>query len=142
LLDLALMEAERVIAPVPHLPRQIVQDIAFEEHILPPGELLLCSVAGTHRDPNLFADPDRFDPDRFAPPRSERRGHPLALAGFSVGPRRCLGALMAQVLAKLAVNAILRRFVLTPEPAAYAPSVSLPICRPTNTMPFRVRARI
>jgi cytochrome P450 len=141
LLDNALMEAERLLAPIPHLPRKLVTDISFQGHELKAGEFLLCSVAGTHRDPQLFDEPDRFDPDRFAPPRSERRRHLLGVAGFNVGPRRCLGTLLAQAMIKVMVHQILRGFTLTPERDAFAPSISLPICHPTNNMPFRVQAR-
>jgi retinoid hydroxylase len=140
LLDNALMEAERLLAPIPHLPRKLVADMSFQGHELKSGEFLLCSVAGTHRDPELFDEPDKFDPDRFAPPRSERRRHLLGLAGFNVGPRRCLGTLLAQGMIKIMVNRILRGFTLTPEKEAFAPSISLPICHPTNSMPFRVTA--
>jgi cytochrome P450 len=141
LLDRALLEAERMIAPIPHLPRGVTQDIEFAGHTIRAGEFLFCSVAGTHRDERLYDDPHRFDPDRFAPPRNERRRDRLALAGFSVGPRRCLGTLLAQVMIKIIIHHIVRNFTFEPQREAYAPSVSLPICHPTNPMPVRVRAR-
>jgi cytochrome P450 len=140
-LDHVLMEAERLIAPLPHLPRLIVEDMEFQGHRLAAGEQLLCSVAGTHRDGTIFAEPDRFDPDRFAPPRNERRRAPLALAGFNVGPRRCLGALLAQVMMKVIVHHVVLGFTLAPRKEAYAPSMSLPIRHPLNEMPVDVRAR-
>jgi cytochrome P450 len=141
LLDRALLEAERMIAPIPHLPRRVVEDVDFAGHTIRAGEFLMCSLAGTHRDETLFSDPDRFDPDRFAPPRNERWRDRLALAGFSVGPRRCLGTLLAQVMIKVMVHHIVRNFTLEPRREAYSPSVSLPICHPRNIMPMRVRAR-
>ena len=113
-LDNALMEAERLVPPVPQLARRVVEDIEFQGHRLRTGEFLFCSISGTHRDPQLFADPGKFDPSRFAPPRSERRGQPLALAGFSVGARRCLGALLAQVAIKIMMHHILRGFTVYP----------------------------
>jgi cytochrome P450 len=140
-LDHALAEAERLFPPIPHLPRGITEDIEFKDHTLRRGEFLFCSVAGTHHDPSIFADPEKFDPARFAPPRSERRGQPLALAGFNVGPRRCLGALLGQVMIKVMVHHIVRNFVLEPEPQAHAPSISFPMLYPSNAMPFRVKAR-
>lgn len=139
-LDDALMEAERMAPPVAHLVRGIVEDIEFQGHTLRAGEYLFCSVAGTHRDPQIFFDPDTFAPCRFAPPRSERRQHPLALAGFSVGARRCLGALLAQVTTKIMVHNILRGFTLQPEQASY-PLVYRPVARPHGPMAFRVTAR-
>ena len=139
-LDDALMEAERIAPPVAHLVRGIVEDIEFQGHRLQAGEYLFCSVSGTHRDPKIFSDPDTFAPCRFAPPRSERRQHPIALAGFSVGARRCLGALLAQVTTKIMVHNILRGFTLHPEQASY-PLIYHPVARPNGPMPFRVQAR-
>jgi cytochrome P450 len=139
-LDNALMETERLMPPVPHLARRVVEDIEFQGHVLRPKEFVFCSISGTHRDPEIFADPDKFDPCRFAPPRSERRGQPLALAGFSVGARRCLGALLAQVSIKVLVHHILRGFVISAERDSY-PSVYRPVLRPTGPMTFRVQAR-
>jgi len=141
LLDHVLMEAERMVSPIPHVPRRILEDMEFQGHQLRAGEFLFCSLAGTNRDPSFWTDPHKFDPTRFAPPRSERRGHPYALAGFSVGPRRCLGTLLAQVMVKVMVHHILRRFTLKPERGAFAPSVSIPARRPINRMPFHVEAR-
>jgi retinoid hydroxylase len=140
-LDAALAEAERLFPPIPHLPRMIARDTEFQGHCLRAGELLFCSVAGTHHDAKIFAQPRSFAPDRFAPPRSERAAQPLALAGFNVGPRRCLGAMLGQVMIKVMVHHILRRFVLAPEPGAFAPSVSFPMLHPTNEVPVRVTAR-
>jgi hypothetical protein len=42
---------------------------------------------------------------------------------------------------KMMVRAVLRGFHITPLRDAYLPSVSLPIRRPSNGMPFWVRAR-
>jgi cytochrome P450 len=139
-LDNALMEAERLMPPVPHLMRRALEDIEIQGHVFHPGEFLFCSVAGTHRDPDIFADPDTFTPCRFAPPRSERRGQPLALAGFSLGARRCLGALLAQVSIKVIVNRVLRGFTLTAEQDKY-PTVYRPVLRPIGPMPFHTKAR-
>jgi cytochrome P450 len=141
-LDHALAEAERLFPPIPHLPRAITEDIEFQGHTLRAGEFLFCSVAGTHHDASIFAEPEKFDPARFAAPRNERRGQPLALAGFNVGPRRCLGALLGQVMIKVMVHHILRNFVLVPEPEAHAPANNFPMLHPTNAMPFRVKARM
>jgi retinoid hydroxylase len=139
-LDNAVMEAERLMPPVPHIARRVVSEIELQGHRLDPGEFLFCSIAGTQRDPQIFAAPDMFDPSRFAAPRNERRGHPLALAGFSVGARRCLGALLAQVTMKVMAHHIIKGFVLHPARPAY-PATYRPVLRPLDAMPFHVKAR-
>jgi len=49
--------------------------------------------------------------------------------------------LLAQVMVKVMVHHILRRFTLKPERDAFAPSVAIPATRPINSMPFHVEAR-
>jgi cytochrome P450 len=112
----------------------------FRDCRLAPGELVLCSVAGTHMDEKIFPNPETADPDRFAPPRSEQRRDPLALVPFGAGGRRCIGAFLAEVMIKIIVHHVLRRFTLAPRPEAYAPSLSLPILRPMNGMPVEVKS--
>lgn len=52
-------------------------------------DLLVCPYL-THRDPELWPDPERFDPRRFTAPDG-RPTHPGAYFPFGIGPRACLG---------------------------------------------------
>ncbi|MFD3924102.1 cytochrome P450 [Streptomyces sp. NPDC058595] len=52
-------------------------------------DILVCPYL-THRDPELWPDPEHFDPRRFAAPDG-RPTHPGAYFPFGIGPRACLG---------------------------------------------------
>ena len=67
----------------------------------------------THRMPEYFADPERFDPERFLPPREEDRAHPYALVEFGGGTHACLGSGIAKLVMKAMVTKLLRRYELT-----------------------------
>ena len=84
----------------------------------PDGAVLLLLLAATGRDPDAFADPDRFD-IRRAP------GTHLA---FAAGPHFCLGAPLARLEATIALQAFAARVTdpeLDPAGLAYKPNLNL-----------------
>lgn len=109
-LDLVLKEVERVWPPISLCQRGIVGTVEHAGYVLPPGTLVIYSPWVTHRLPEVFRDPDRFDPDRFAPPREEHRATPYALVGFDGGPRLCIGQAFAQLEMKVVASLLLRRY--------------------------------
>ena len=87
------------------------------EVTLPANCMVYLSPYAMQRDPDLYPDPDSFDPDRFRPEVKDTRPA-LAFLPFGAGPRRCIGARFAQLQAKLALVALLRRYSLVPGPRA------------------------
>jgi cytochrome P450 len=84
----------------------------------PDGAVLLLLLAATGRDPEVFADPDRFDIGRRA------AGH----LAFAAGPHFCLGAPLARLEATTAVQAFATRVTapeLDPAGLAYKPNLNL-----------------
>src|SRR4029077_11878048 len=64
------------------------------------GDQVTVSIAGANRDPAVFADPDAFDVRR---PNSGRH------LAFAHGPHFCLGAHLARLEARAAVETLLAR---------------------------------
>ena len=58
------------------------------------------SIAGANRDPAVFGDPDRFD---------VRRPNSAQHLAFAHGPHFCLGAHLARLEARIAVETLLDR---------------------------------
>jgi cytochrome P450 len=82
------------------------------------GAMLLLLIAATGRDPEVFADPDRFDIRRGA------AGH----LAFAAGPHFCLGAPLARLEATIAVQAFATRLTgpeLDPAGLVYKPNLNL-----------------
>jgi cytochrome P450 len=84
----------------------------------PDGAVLMLLLAATGRDPEVFADPDRFDIRRSA------AGH----LAFAAGPHFCLGAPLARLEATIALQAFVTR-VAEPEldeaGLSYKPNLNL-----------------
>jgi cytochrome P450 len=110
----AIREAGRLQSPVLLLPRGVVKEFTFAGHTVSAGLPLFLAIAGGHRLPTIFAEPDRFDPDRFDPPREEDKRHPYSLVTFGGGSRICIGVNFAQVETKALAAHVLRTYRLAP----------------------------
>ncbi|MGW1956900.1 cytochrome P450 [Streptomyces sp. NPDC001920] len=83
-------EALRLYPSAWLLPRHAAEDDLLAGHTVEAGtDVLVCPYL-THRDPELWPAPERFDPRRFTAPDG-RPGHPGAYFPFGIGPRACLG---------------------------------------------------
>jgi sterol 14-demethylase len=72
----------------------------------------MVSPAVSHRIPEVFTHPDRYDPERFAPDRAEDRKARFALITFGGGKHGCLGMTFAYLQIKAIWSILLRRFGL------------------------------
>ncbi|MFE3253142.1 cytochrome P450 [Streptomyces sp. NPDC059209] len=72
------------------LPRHAAEADTLAGYSVEAGtDILVCPYL-THRDPELWPDPEHFDPRRFTAPDG-RPTHPGAYFPFGIGPRACLG---------------------------------------------------
>ena len=107
-------ESLRLWPPAAFGGRYAVEDVPFAGHVIPAGTTVLFSQYVTHRDPELWPDPLRFDPERwvegsptFRPPE------PYAYIPFGGGYRRCIGFALATMEIKAILAELLRRVDLT-----------------------------
>ncbi|KAE8748325.1 Cytochrome P450 CYP4 [Frankliniella occidentalis] len=111
-----LREVLRYAPPVPLMFRSAAEDVKLPSGTLVPRGCMVCLVpAGTHRIPEHFPDPLRFDPDRFLPEQSRGR-HPFAYIPFSAGTRNCVGQRYALMFSKTIVATLVRRFTFVRAP--------------------------
>ena len=77
------------------------------------------TLNATHRHPDFWSEPERFDPDRFLPEHEESR-HPFAYYPFGGGQRICIGNNLALMELLVIIPMIAKRFrveILEPEKA-------------------------
>jgi cytochrome P450 PksS len=75
-------------------------DLEIGGQVIREGEAVLLGIAAANRDPEVFADPDRFDIRRVARPH----------LSFATGPHACLGMGLARVELEVALPTLFRRF--------------------------------
>lgn len=80
--------------------RVATTDVELSGRTIAAGDLLLCALPVADRDPELIADPDRFDITRG------ELGH----LAFGHGVHHCLGAPLARMEMRIAFPALLERF--------------------------------
>ena len=100
----AVQETLRFDPPVQLTGRIVRNGLKVGEMNAPDGAVLLLLLAATGRDPAVFADPDTFDISRGG------REH----LAFAAGAHFCLGAPLARLEARIALQALAAR-VIAPE---------------------------
>ncbi len=102
-------ETLRMHPPLFMLMRVAMRDWQYDGYVVPKGTNLIVSPTVTHRIPELFREPDRFDPDRFGPGREEDK-LPFAFQAFGGGSHKCLGNAFALLQIKTVFAILMRRF--------------------------------
>lgn len=108
-LERVFKEGLRLYPSAPEFSRLLHTKLIIDGYEIPPGTTVSVSPFFTHRDPEYWKDPLKFDPDRFLPENSKNR-HPYAYFPFSAGPRNCIGQKFAMLEAKYILCSLLRKF--------------------------------
>ncbi|MGW5847437.1 cytochrome P450 [Streptomyces sp. NPDC055254] len=121
------------------LMRRTTEEVELGGFTIPAGKEVGFSLYALHRDPALYADPDRFDPDRWLP---ERRAHipREAFVPFGSGNRRCIGDAFAWTEATIVLATLLARWQLRPVPGHSPREAASAMAHPDH-VPMEVVAR-
>lgn len=85
-----IKETLRLYPPAPMYAKDVVDDDVLDGYRIEKGSVILVLPYYTHRHPEFWDEPLRFDPDRHAP-ELEKERHPQAYHPFGSGQRICLG---------------------------------------------------
>lgn len=91
---------------------------------MPAGTVISWSQWALHRDARYFPEPGQFRPERWAD-GLERRIPRFAYSPFGGGPRLCIGAGFAMMVARLVPATVLQRFRFEAERAVVRGKVLL-----------------
>jgi cytochrome P450 len=96
----AIEELLRFEPPAPYVGRYVANDVEVHDQVLPAGSALLLLIGSANRDDRKHLDGDTFDIHRAS-------GSHLT---FGYGPHFCLGAALARLEGRIALDEILKRF--------------------------------
>ncbi|HEX7133787.1 MAG TPA: cytochrome P450 [Iamia sp.] len=114
-LDGIVSESLRLWPPGPFGARYAVEDVPFGGHVIPAGSIVAYSPYVSHRLPDVWPDPDRFDPERWIPGSPTfHEPTPYAYVPFGGGSRRCIGFALATLEIRATLAELLRRVDITP----------------------------
>jgi len=100
LIPSAVEEILRLLPPSQYQGRFSLEERSFEGGTIPAGFPVLLITGAATRDPRAFERPDEFDIDRA----------PSVAIGFGHGVHSCLGAALARMESRVAVEEIARRW--------------------------------
>ena len=100
LIPSAINEVLRMEAPVQGFSRYVARDYDLDGVALPAGSRAIVFYGAANRDPQQFADPDRFDI------RRDNAGRHMA---FGAGPHMCVGMNLAKLEMRALFVALARR---------------------------------
>ena len=101
LVPAAVEEMLRYDSPVQMTSRTATEDVAIDGAVIRKGALVIVAIGGANRDPGVFGQPDRLIIDR---PDASRH------LSFSFGIHHCLGAALARLEGRIAVEELTRRY--------------------------------
>lgn len=106
-------ESMRVIPPVWSGARNCIEADTLGAGLpVGPGDRVMNLIHLTHKHPEFWPDPERFDPERFNPASSAER-HKFAYMPFTEGPRKCVGLHFATMEVQLLLARMLQRGAVT-----------------------------
>jgi cytochrome P450 len=96
----AIEELLRYEPPAPHVGRYVARDVELYDRTVAEGNVMLFLVGAANRDDRRYPDPDHFDIHRNI-------GQHLT---FGYGVHFCLGAALARLEGRVALDEVLARF--------------------------------
>jgi cytochrome P450 len=96
----AIEEILRYEPPAPHVARYVTHDVEHHGVTVPEGSVMMFLVGAANRDDRRYPDGDRFDIHRDV-------GQHLT---FGYGVHFCLGAALARLEGRIALDEVLQRF--------------------------------
>ena len=138
--QMACEETMRLYPPAWALSRTALGPDTYGGYPVAAGSEALLLTYVTHRHPDFWDDPEKFDPERFAPERAAARPR-FSYYPFGGGPRQCVGQHFALTEMLIIVGTVAQNFKLRLAPGhKVEPEASITL-RPRTGLHVTLRER-
>jgi cytochrome P450 len=130
-------EALRLYPPAYAIGRWATAADEITGYDIPANAVITLSPFLTHRLPEFWPEPEKFEPERFTPEESARRPR-YAYLPFGGGPRQCIGNVFALTEAQLILATIARHYRPRLQPGHQVALDPLITLRPRGGLPMLI----
>lgn len=123
-------EVLRYDSPVQLIPRVTTREVELEGGKIPAGAIVFLLLGSANRDERQFPDPDRFDVTR----------NPQDHVAFGYGIHYCLGAPLARLEGRIALDSLLFDCPPFTCPMEHPPRIASLLVRGVQTLPLHFAA--
>lgn len=120
--------------------RYCLEDDQLGRYHIPQGATIFISPYAMHRNPAYWTEPERFDPARFLGERGKQITPDMYLP-FGVGPRTCIGNTVTEMIMRIAIAMLFRRFRFEPVPRHQVRIKAASSLGPRGGLPMVLRKR-
>jgi cytochrome P450 len=104
-----ILEVQRARTVIDLAGRHVYPEVFhLGEWAIPRGDSIIVGIGQIHSNPDVFADPDRFDPQRYIGTKPSA----LSWIPFGGGTRRCVGAAFANMEMDVVLRTVLQRLTI------------------------------
>jgi cytochrome P450 len=134
LLDSVVKETLRLLTPSPVMRRKTTAPCNIGGYDVSADTPVMLSPYITHRNPELYPEPQRFRPERWA----NLNPSTYQYLPFGAGVHMCVGSIFAQLELKLVLAAVVQRYRLSIVPNAEINGIVRAFLAPRGGLPMHV----
>ena len=139
-MGLVMKETLRIHPPLITVSRKLERAIEVNDITLPKNTFVSVVFQITHHDERIWSTPSKFDPERFNKERKEQLKCPFGYAPFGAGKHHCIGYQFAELMVKLGMTELLKRFKLSVPEGYKSPIRDVPLKQPKDNLPLYLEA--